>query len=206
MKKINKVLLSISGICAAAGVVLILAGFITGVSKNEILASLSVTSADFGKHVEKMVTSDMEDTWKGNRDDLDMNQWQMKQYDNIDKLDIHIGVGQLEIQEYDGDTVQVFFMKGDKWTEVKQDGQKVKIRQIDNSHAFGGNGIHPVKILVPKEKIFEKVDIEIGAGEGIITSLKTDEIGADVGAGSLEVIQTIQAKKANGLWEQEACL
>lgn len=197
MEKVNKILLIISGVCGALGIILIIAGIIMGVNRREILSSLSVTSADFGKQIEKIVTSDITEELESAPEDLDLNEWQMEQYEKIEKLDINISVGQLDIQEYDGDTLQVFFRKNDNRTEIKQDGRELKIKQSDGIKFLSENEIGPVKVMVPKNQIFEEVDIEIGAGEGSITSLKTDKINVEVGAGSLEITETVQAKTSD---------
>ncbi|MBS6194194.1 MAG: DUF4097 family beta strand repeat protein [Clostridiales bacterium] len=193
MKKLNKVLLIISGICGGTGIVLFLAGILMGVSRHDILSSMSITVKDFGKRVGNIVTAEMDDTWKGDWEELDLNEWQVEQYKDIKELDINIDIGQLDIQEYNGEILQVFFRKEDHLTEVKQDGRELKIRQANGADLFSIDGNWPVKVMVPKGHEFTEVDIEIGAGEGSITSLKSDEMNGKVGAGSLEVTETVQA-------------
>lgn len=187
MKKINKILLVISGICGGLGVIFLISGFLTGVTVKQFWNAVSILPEEFVSSVEKHT--------EGKRaEDLDMKKWSRQEFSGIKKLDVNIGLGFLEIREYDGKKVEVYCPKNDTKIEIKQDGHSLKISQ---GGSIFGKEERPVKIFVPEDYIFNEIDLEIGAGEGVLDSLRADEINAEIGAGSLTAEGIVQAGKSD---------
>lgn len=187
MKKsghINKILLIISAVCGSIGVVFLIIAFLMGGSTKAFWDGLSIQDSD-------LAIGDGE--WQEDFEEMQSDIWDFHNFANIEELDIEIGIGCLEFQQYDGEDVRVCMLKEDKTTELKKDGQKLEIRQRAKAGHLLGSNVSPVKILVPQGRKFEEIDLKIGAGEGIADELKAKSIEAEIGAGSLEITGKAEA-------------
>lgn len=194
MKKFNKMLLIISGICGTLGVILLLVGFLLGVTRDEFWNSMSVQASDLKSRVRNNVIREVE---IGEGENLDLDEWRVEKFSDIKKLDVNIGMGYLEIQEYDEEELSVYYLKSDDKTKVKLDKKELEIEQKGNMKSVLDDEECPVKIMIPRDWKFEEADIGIGAGEALIENLNADEITAEIGAGSLEITGRAQAKESD---------
>lgn len=99
-------------------------------------------------------------------------------------LDIELGAGVLELSYGDVEEVQV------QQDKVSGFGCYVEDMTL---HIEGGRsvGVHntdeTIKIVIPKDKEFEEVDLEVGAGKARLQGLIVSTMDIEVGAGEAEI-------------------
>ncbi|NCC43473.1 MAG: hypothetical protein EOM18_07790, partial [Clostridia bacterium] len=122
-------------------------------------------------------------------------------FDGIKELNISLDAGVVQIEQYDGKDVKVYLKKDDNKTKVNSEGRELVIDYDSSISIFRAHG-KSVKVMIPENQVFNEVDIEVGAGEGIIDNIKTTEFDAEVGAGTLRVTGSVQAERSN--WDVAA--
>lgn len=172
-----------------------------GVNREEFRDAVSIKSSKVERHIvggtEKKVEKEISEVTEMDSEEIASDEWKVKKFSDIKKLDIDISIGYLEIEEYDGEELSVYYLKTDERTKLELDERELTIKQKGDVPSIFEDGVEcPVKIMVPENWKFEEVDIEVGAGEAVIANIEADEIKGEIGAGSLEITQTAQAKES----------
>lgn len=117
-----------------------------------------------------------------------------RQFENIKNLDIEASTGNFEIVEYSGDVIEIKAENISRRTEVYQDDETLVFKE---NFRFGFPIVNDtdVKIYVPKDYRFNKVEIEIDAASVKLANLIADELEVDVDAGSFKA-DNITVEKA----------
>lgn len=205
MKRLSKIMLLVSGICGALGVVFLIAGLVLGVSTAQFWNSLKVNiphlffweDGEEGRLEELADLSDLSDL-----SDLDLTQlvpegWTVLEFEEIDKLQIEMDAGAVQTEQYDGETVQVCIQGKDSRIQAEQDGSRLSIQQ--EGRGFFRRNSKAVKLYIPRDLTFEKVELDLGAAAFYSDGLQADEISAEIGTGELDVQGRVQARKSS--WE-----
>lgn len=110
--------------------------------------------------------------------------------EEITNLDIEINYSKLEIKN--GDTFRIECNNEKVYTEKK--GNKIEIKEKNNW--FNRQETSNITIYMPENKIFEKIEIEAGAGEINIEKLQTNNLVFSIGAGKVQINELEVFKKA----------
>lgn len=174
MKKFTKIALSLSAFFAVVGVVSIICAFSMGLSWNSLeeMTQDGMFSISFGNsnHVHQSTHSSLEHH-QSQHDcsnlDIEILAGNLNiYYDDVDEIEVEqSGISNFKSQ-VNGDTLQI------------SGGKKIS---VNNS---GGS----ITIVIPKDFVFEEVDMEIGAGQAEIDSLCAESLDIEVGAGQADFI------------------
>lgn len=172
MKTFKKVCMILISVTAVAGIGCIIAAFVLGADPRQIKNHAE------GKASGKLQTEE-----------------QNIRADQIRKLDIDIGSGNVKIQN--GDQDHLIIKKKGSWEPVtlKSDGE-IKIKQKSRHFKmFWSQSNDEVTVILPKGVTFEEVSMDCGSGDIVSDSLNiTDEFDIDCGSGDIN-LSTITAPK-----------
>ncbi len=117
--------------------------------------------------------------------------------DFINKIEIKAGISKLKIEE--GEKFTVSIKKGDTAVNVKTENHTLRIESKGVTKWFGTTPSE-ITIRIPKQREFEKVEIETGVGEAKIESLCTKTLTMEMGVGkvSLSKVQASEKAKIQG--------
>lgn len=110
--------------------------------------------------------------------------------EEITNLDIEINYSKLEIKN--GDTFKIECNNEKIYTEKK--GNKIEIKEKNNW--FNKQETSNIIIYIPENKIFERTEIEAGAGEINIDKLQTNNLTFSIGAGKVQINELEVFEKA----------
>ena len=112
---------------------------------------------------------------------------------DIENLDIEASTGKFEIIEYSGDVIEIKADNISHRTKIYQDGRTLVFKE---SFRFGFPSVNDaeVKIYVPKDYRFNKVEIEIDAASVKLTNLIAEALEVDVDAGEFKADNIISEK------------
>lgn len=110
--------------------------------------------------------------------------------EEITNLDIEINYSKLEIKN--GDTFKIECNNEKIYTEKK--GNKIEIKEKNNW--FNKQETSNITIYIPGNKIFERTEIEAGAGEINIDKLQTNNLTFSIGAGKVQINELEVFEKA----------
>ena len=106
--------------------------------------------------------------------------------EDFHSLDIEFGYGTLEIKYGDVEKLQIKQKNVDKYRCYVEEGalhiegnQKIK---VNNSNYDG-----EITIVIPKNMVFQEVDLEVGAGKADVANLKANQVDIELGAGEVNV-------------------
>lgn len=120
----------------------------------------------------------------------------VQSYEQVEKLDIELSVSRFKIVE--GDKFQVEASNTHKRFEVKQEGNKLKIKEkVKKIGILQGNNVSSdITLTIPKGTILKDVKIKTGVGNTTIEALNTEDLDLEVGVGKLSGKQ-INAKNCD---------
>lgn len=124
-------------------------------------------------------------------DDEEKNEFELSDgqiYDVMDEivnLEVEFGAGQLEI--YYDDVANIQIQKEDVVGFELKTNKASKTLSIEGGLRANSNEGAKLVIIVPKNYSFEKVDLEVGAGQATIKGLIVDSLDVEVGAGQANV-------------------
>ena len=107
----------------------------------------------------------------------------------IDSMDIEVGSCELIIETFDGDTVLVEYEYIPEHYEIFVD-EKTLIVEKDDIVVFWGNSFTEtpkIRICVPNDKEFKKVDVDKGSGSAKVLGLLTYDFNMDNGSGGVGI-------------------
>ncbi len=96
----------------------------------------------------------------------------------IQQIDIEIGGGEIDIQESDNDQIVVVGNDTEHLQCFQKDDTIYVIGQEESAEFLG-----KVKIYLPKGKMLNEVDFQIGGGKVNISNLSTENLVVDMGGG-----------------------
>lgn len=172
MKKFNRICTILLSVTVIAGIGCIIAGFVMGADLRQSRNYVAEKTND------KLQTKE-----------LDIRA------DQIRKLNIDIGSGNVKIQN--GDQDKLIIKKKGNWEPValKADGE-IKIEQKSRYfQLFWFQSTDEITVILPKGVTFEEVSMDCGSGDIESDSLNiTDEFDIDCGSGDVNV-STVTAPK-----------
>lgn len=172
MKKFNRICTILLSVTVVAGIGCVIAAFVLGADLRQIRNHVA------GKTNGKLQT-----------------QQQNIKADQIRKLNIDIGSGNVKIQN--GDQDQLIIKKKGSWDPVtlKSDGE-IKIKQKSKHfQLFWFQSTDEITVILPKGVTFDEVSMDCGSGDIASDSLNiTDELSIDCGSGDVN-LATITAPK-----------
>lgn len=165
MKKITKTLLGLASFFAIIGIISIGAAFMMGFNWNQFV--------EMAKNGELAIQKD------------DFKYENNIEHGNFINLDIEFSEGSLNIVYDDVKDIEVH-QDGMKNFNSRKDGHTLEIRAEKNIFSSGTNG--NITIIVPKGYVFDKVDLEMGAGQADISDLCANILDIEVGAGQADLL------------------
>ena len=170
MKKFTKIAVVISAILIVVGLICLFVSF-----------GLGFTGRDFANMVDSGKFNFALDTIGRYEKEHDLTTELQKSFSN---LDIELGAGNLELVYGDEEEVQIEQNHVASFECYVED----KTLHIEGRRSFGvGNTDETIRIVIPKEKAFEQVDLEVGAGKAGLQGLIVDAIDIEVGAGEVNI-------------------
>lgn len=106
--------------------------------------------------------------------------------ENVQNLNVDSGIGEFAIEP--SDEFKVVAQNVSEKYECKVENGTLKIvNKTKGKINFNDNNVPKVTIYVPESFYFYSVNLDLGAGETNISSLKADKIDIDCGAGELNI-------------------
>lgn len=172
MKKFNRICMIVISLTAVAGIGCIIAAFVMGANPRQIRNHIA------GKTSGKLQTRKLN-----------------IKADQIRKLNIDIGSGNVKIQN--GDQDKLIIKKKGNWEPIalKSDGE-IKIKQKSRHfQLFWFQSADEITVILPKGVTFDEVSMDCGSGDIESDSLNIkDELDIDCGSGDI-MLSTITAPK-----------
>ena len=183
MKKFTRIALILSVVLFTVGLVSVIGSFAMGLTWDSL-----GNMVDKGKFNFDFSNDDGQLYF-----DIDQEQEDMVQdndftavRENFHSLDIEIGYGVLEIKYGDAEKLQIKQKNVDKYRCYVEEGvlhiqgnQKLKVNKSNHDGE--------ITIIVPKNMVFQEVDLEVGAGKADVEDLKANQVDIELGAGEMNV-------------------
>lgn len=115
--------------------------------------------------------------------------------EEIENLRIEIGYSKLTIVA--GEKLKVETTNKDKTVEVKKTNHTLQIKDDKIWNLFNAEEQAEIKITVPKNVLLDKVKIEAGSGEVMISSMQMSTLDFKVGAGNVRMENIVVEKKTS---------
>jgi len=193
MSKFAKMCCILGGIIFAIGVILCIIGFTMGFSINESSQGPRISNfiSGFGYDEDETVVyeemAEADETYEFSTAD-------------IHKLDIEVEYGTLIIETHSEDYIAVSTSQADSEFRCEKSGETLAIK--DEHKGYLGifdteSSDSYVYVFIPKDMIFDEIDIEIDAGSADVEDLAGKDISVKVGAGTFSggnIISTGKAK------------
>lgn len=129
-------------------------------------------------------------------DSVTTETYQVYGEDRIRNLNIEGGVGELTVEYWDGDEIYITY--SDAYMEIEQDGEELSLKTKDgwfwswwSLFRIWDDGYYQVVIKIPKDYIFDEVEISTGAGTANIKRLEAVSLYLETGAGELNANEII---------------
>ena len=164
MRKLTKILLGLASFFAILGIVSIGAAFMMGFDWNQFM--------EMAQNGELAIQKD------------DFTYENHTEHGNFTNLDIEFSAGSLNIVYEDVKEIEIH-QEGMKNFNSRKDGNTLEIRADKSIFSKGANG--HITVIVPKGYVFEKVDLEMGAGQADISDLRANILDIEVGAGQADL-------------------
>ncbi len=174
MKKFKKICMILMSITIVAGIGCIIAAFVLGADPKQIKSQMQ------GRNNAKLQTQELNIT-----------------ADQIRKLDIDCGSGDVKIQNGDQDKLVIKKKGGWEPITLKSDGE-IKIEQKSRHfQLFWFQATDEITVILPKGVTFDEVSMDCGSGDIASDSLNiTGEFNIDCGSGDVN-LSTITAQKTD---------
>lgn len=104
--------------------------------------------------------------------------------DKVDKLNLELGGCLFEIKLSEDEAYYVAY-EGKGKGQAYAKGDELYVKVINNKAGSLGNGENCCVLYVPKGVIFDKVNVDLGAGQVNLDALETKELKLDLGAGQV---------------------
>ncbi len=181
MKRYTKICLMIAGICLGVGLVCFsISAILGGLRGENVWAAIKEGNYSWG------IGTDWGEEEIFRVDDR-----------NIEKLEVEVGIGELSIESYSGDTYEVSYPE--KYVKCSQEGNRLHIKSKKKFHwlffSFGEKGNPKITVRVPEGSRLKEAVVSTGASKAEIKHLEAETIYLDTGAGELRANALIGKKE-----------
>lgn len=183
MKKFTKICLIIAAVFAVAGVSFCVAAVVCGVDFGEL------RSIPFFRVRDYQVITDgetEEPKWTG---DSEYSEYE-ETYDGIRKLDLELGVTDMQIVQSDDDRFHVYAYSPDGKFDSTKNGDTLKI-ESNTGKKHLGNLVNVdtarVTLEVPAGVVFDEVEMDVGVGNLQAEALVCRELDISCGVGNVAI-------------------
>lgn len=189
MKLFTKIALGIAGFFASIALICGIIAFSMGLTADKFMDMVNggAFSIKFGDDNEISFFSDGDVAWYDDEDAYVGGENSKTIVQDCRNLELEYGAGQLEI--YYGDVLDVQVdsknVRGLKITVGGEEGEETLY--IEGDLDVTDSSDSKLVIILPKEKQFEYVDMELGASQADIDGLQAEEIDISVGAGQANI-------------------
>ena len=168
MKKFTKIALILAVVLFSVGLVSVISSFAMGLTWDSL-----------GDMVNKgKLSFDLDDI-------IEDNGFTAVQED-FHSLDIEFGYGTLEIKYGDVEKLQIEQKNVDKYRCYVEEGS-LHIEGNLKTKVGIANHDGEITIVIPKNIVFQEVDLEVGAGKADVANLKANQVDIELGAGEMKV-------------------
>lgn len=183
MKKFTKIALILAAVFLSIGLVGVIGAFAMGLTWESL-----EDMVDEGK-----LSFDLEDIIE--QDEIQHSDVQLQEkedhefttvQENFHSLDIEFGYGTLEIKYGDVEKLQIKQKNVDKYRCYVEEGA-LHIEGNLKTKVSIANQDGEITIVVPKNMVFQEVDLEFGAGKADVASLKANQVDVALGAGEMNI-------------------
>lgn len=102
------------------------------------------------------------------------------------KLNLSLGACTVKITPSKDENFYLFADDSDH-LEIDNSGKELSLKTENSFFSFGSFSPRNIVLSIPENAAFEKVSMEIGAGEIVVSSLNTKNLDLEVGAGNVSV-------------------
>ena len=174
MRKFTKIMLILSGVFGAIGVVCMVIAFALGLTTSGLWKMIENGEFSFD-------SSDIHIS--GSQNSIT----EMKIYEDCENMEIEFGAGLLEIYYADVEEIQVKCENlSNIKAEVKNGTLQIK-KKGTISLSLNNNTERKLTVVLPKDTEFKKVELEVGAGKADVLGLHTQKLDIEVGTGQVNV-------------------
>ncbi len=174
MKKFKKICMVLMSLTIIAGIGCIIAAFVLGADPRQIKSQMQ------GRNNAKLQTQELNIT-----------------ADQIRKLDIDCGSGDVKIQNGDQDKLVIKKKGGWEPITLKSDGE-IKIEQ-KSSHfqLFWFQATDEITVILPKGVTFDEVSMDCGSGDVNLSTITAQKTDLDLGSGDVTLTMSGREKDYN---------
>lgn len=174
MKKFKKICMVLISLTIVAGIGCIIAAFVLGADPRQIKSRMQ------GRNNAKLQTQELNIT-----------------ADQIRKLDIDIGSGDVKIEN--GNQDKLIIKKKGSWEPVtlKSDGE-IKIKQKSRHfQLFWFQTTDEITVILPKGVTFDEVSMDCGSGDVNLSTITAQKVDLDLGSGDVTLTMSGREKDYN---------
>lgn len=200
MKKFTKIALILAAVFLSIGLVGVIGSFAMGLTWDSL--ENMVDRGKFNFHVSDTGNDEIDfdikkpnnNSHQGEADTQQGNVQSQEKEDNgftavqedFHSLDIEFGYGTLEIKYGDVEKLQIKQENVDKYRCYVEEGA-LHIEGNLKTKVGIANHDGEITIVVPKNMVFQEVDLGVGAGKADIAGLKAHQVDVELGAGEMNV-------------------
>ncbi len=183
MKKFTKIALILAVLLFGVGLVSVIGSFAMGLTWDSI--DDMVNKGKFSFDLDDIIEQD-----EMQHSDVQLQEKDDKAFtivqENIHSLDIEFGYGFLEIKYGDVEKPQIKQKNVDKYRCYVEEGT-LHIEGNLKTKVGIANQDGEITIVVPKNMVFQEVDLEFGVGKADVASLKANQVDVALGAGEMNI-------------------
>lgn len=166
MKKFTKITLILAGVFTFVGIVCVMVSAALGLTWKGFANMVEEGRFNFSFGNQIIVSGQREET--------------TQDIEGVRNLEIEFGAGKLEISYTDVEKIQVKQEGVNKFECYVDDGT---LHIEGNNNLLGNKSGGKIIIQIPKDTVFDEVEMEIGAGQATVKDLVANSVNIDVGAG-----------------------
>ena len=178
MKTFTKTMLILAGVFGTIGVICMVVAFAMGLTTTTLWDmvengqfSFDLSDIPLGGTVEQVVEQGME----------------QKIVEDCDSMEIEFDAGLLELYYDDVEEIQVKGTNIPNITAEVKKGTLIIGKKSGINITIYNNEERKLTVILPRDMQFESVELEIGAGQAVVTGLITQKLDVEVGAGEVQV-------------------
>ena len=176
MKTFTKIMLILSGVFGTIGVICIVVAFAMGLTTTTLWDMVENGQFSFDLSDIPLGSSVVTGTEQGEYI-----------YETCDSMEIEFDAGLLEVYYDDVEEIQVKWLNIENLEAEVKKGTLIIGKKSGINVTISNNEERKLTVILPRNMQFESVELEVGAGQAVVTGLITQKLDVEVGAGQAEV-------------------
>ena len=192
MKKFTKIALILAVVLFSVGLVSVISSFAMGLTWDSLgdMVDRGKFSFNFKDDDEPLYVDMNQDYGDASQDNMLSQEKEDNGFvavqEDFHSLDIEFGYGTLEIKYGDVEKLQIKQKNVDKYRCYVEEGS-LHIEGNLKTKVGIANHDGEITIVIPKNIVFQEVDLEVGAGKADVANLKANQVDIELGAGEINL-------------------